>query len=128
MSEAMSTLLSFGGKHTREQLALVETPPATATYHPVPHSEVIAALIETGEHEKPGAHAAFCSCLPLVAVRKLGYHCRNSPSNSLFRTFVRIWTRRWAPFLDHCICCCFTIRLLITWFTVDSTNAVEIRS
>jgi hypothetical protein len=47
MSEALSTLLSYGGKLTRDQLALVETPPATATHRPVPHSEVIAALVET---------------------------------------------------------------------------------
>ena len=31
---------------------------------------------------------------------------------------------RCAPFLLHCICCFFTIRLLITRFTADSTNAV----
>ena len=43
----MSTLLSYGGKLTREQLALVATPPATATHRPVPHAEVIGALIET---------------------------------------------------------------------------------
>ena len=47
MSEATSTLLSYGGKLTREQLAMVSTPPATATHRPVPHSEVIGALIET---------------------------------------------------------------------------------
>jgi hypothetical protein len=47
MSEALSTLLSYGGKLTRDQLALVETPPGTATHRPVPHSEVIDALVET---------------------------------------------------------------------------------
>src|SRR5437016_9326955 len=47
MSEATSTLLSYGGKLTREQLALVTTPPSTATHRPVPHAEVIEALIET---------------------------------------------------------------------------------
>jgi len=47
MSEATSTLLSYGGKFTRDQLALVTTPPATATHRPVPHSEVIQALVET---------------------------------------------------------------------------------
>src|SRR5690242_19760797 len=47
MSEATSTLLSYGGNLTRDQLALVTTPPATATHRPVPHSEVIGALIET---------------------------------------------------------------------------------
>ena len=47
MSEATSTLLSYGGKLTREQLALVETPPGTATHRPIPHAEVIEALTET---------------------------------------------------------------------------------
>src|SRR5690242_20122761 len=47
MSEATSTLLSYGGNLTRDQLALVTTPPATATHRPVPHSEVIGALVET---------------------------------------------------------------------------------
>src|SRR6202140_2527328 len=47
MSEALSTLLSYGGKLTREQLCLVPTPPATATHRPVPHAEVVQSLIET---------------------------------------------------------------------------------
>ena len=42
-----STLISFAGKLTREQLALVATPPGTATHRPIPHSEVVAALVET---------------------------------------------------------------------------------
>jgi hypothetical protein len=45
MSEAM--LIASGGKLTREQVALVTTPPGTATHKPVPHVEVIEALIET---------------------------------------------------------------------------------
>src|ERR1700704_4332580 len=47
MSEALFTLLAYGGKLTREQLFLVPTPPATATHRPVPHAEVVQALIET---------------------------------------------------------------------------------
>ena len=47
MSEATSTLLSYGGKLTREQLALVETPPGTATHRPIAHAEVVNALTET---------------------------------------------------------------------------------
>src|SRR5437899_1311638 len=47
MSEATSTLLSNGGKLTREQLALVATPPGTATHKPIPHAEVVQALVET---------------------------------------------------------------------------------
>lgn len=42
-----STLISSTGKLTREQLALVSTPPGTATHRPVPHAEVVAALVET---------------------------------------------------------------------------------
>jgi len=45
MSE--STLISYGGKLSREQLALMPTPPGTTTHRPIPHGEVIAALIET---------------------------------------------------------------------------------
>ena len=43
-------------------------------------------------------------------------------SKSSLRTWARIWTKRCAPRLVHCICCFFTIRLLIIWFTADSTN------
>jgi hypothetical protein len=45
MSEA--TLISYAGKLTREQLALVQTPMGTATHKPVPHIEVVNAIIET---------------------------------------------------------------------------------
>ena len=45
MSE--STLIASGGKLTRDEVILVATPPGTATHKPVPHGEVIGALIET---------------------------------------------------------------------------------
>src|SRR2546425_8673806 len=45
MTEA--TLVSYEGKLTREQLALVPTPEGTLTHRPVPHIEVVNALIET---------------------------------------------------------------------------------
>jgi hypothetical protein len=41
-----STLMSLTGKITREQLALVPTPPATATHRPIPHVEVVNTLVE----------------------------------------------------------------------------------
>ena len=47
MTESTSTLLSYDGKLTREQIALVPTPASTATHRPIPHGEVISALIET---------------------------------------------------------------------------------
>src|ERR1700758_3502717 len=42
-----STLIASTAKLTRQQLALVPTPPGTATHRPVPHAEVVEALIET---------------------------------------------------------------------------------
>jgi hypothetical protein len=42
-----TTLLSYEGKLTREDLALVPTPAGTATHKPIPHGEVISALVET---------------------------------------------------------------------------------
>jgi hypothetical protein len=47
LSEATSTLISSGGRLTRQQLAAVPTPPATATHRPVPHAEIVEALVET---------------------------------------------------------------------------------
>ncbi|HJU12797.1 MAG TPA: DUF932 domain-containing protein [Candidatus Binataceae bacterium] len=45
MSE--STLLAATEKLDRQQLALVPTPPGTATHRPVPHAELVQALVET---------------------------------------------------------------------------------
>ena len=47
MSET-STLIGYQGRTlSREELALVPTPLATETHRPVPHHEVINALVET---------------------------------------------------------------------------------
>ena len=42
-----STLISYEGKLDRDTLALVPTPQGTATHKPVPHIEVVNALVET---------------------------------------------------------------------------------
>ena len=42
-----SLLLSSGQKISRQELALVPTPAGTSTHKPIPHAEVINALIET---------------------------------------------------------------------------------
>jgi hypothetical protein len=52
-----STLISYEGKLNREQLALVHTPPGTLTHRPVPHIEVVNALIETLGFRHIGVHA-----------------------------------------------------------------------
>jgi hypothetical protein len=46
MSE-ISTLISNNGKITREELAQVPTPLGTTTHRPVPHHEIVEALVET---------------------------------------------------------------------------------
>jgi hypothetical protein len=42
-----STLIASTERLTRQQLVLVPTPPGTATHRPVPHAEVVEALVET---------------------------------------------------------------------------------
>ena len=42
-----STLIASTAKLTRQQLAAVPTPLGTATHRPVPHAEVVEALVET---------------------------------------------------------------------------------
>jgi len=42
-----ATLLSETGKITRQELAMVPTPAGTATHRPIPHIEVVNALIDT---------------------------------------------------------------------------------
>ena len=47
MSET-SALIGYKGRtFPREELALVPTPPATDTHRPVPHHEIVQALVET---------------------------------------------------------------------------------
>ena len=47
MSDTTSTLISAGGKLTRQELVLVPTPLGTTTHKIIPHAEVIEALVET---------------------------------------------------------------------------------
>lgn len=47
MAEASSLLLSRTGTLTRQELALVPTPAGTETHRPIPHADLIAALVET---------------------------------------------------------------------------------
>jgi len=63
-----------------------------------------------------------------VYARNPGYHLRKTSSQSPLSTRVRICSSKWAPRWLQRICCFFTMRLLTTWFTVDSTNPVLIRS
>src|SRR5216684_2874031 len=59
---------------------------------------------------------------------KAGYHTRNVAASSPLSVRVRACRRRCAPSGIHRMCCFLTIRLLTTWLTVDSTNALEIVS
>ncbi len=51
-----STLIVAAGTIDRQQLALVPTPPATITHKPVPHVEVVNALVETLGFRHIGVH------------------------------------------------------------------------
>jgi hypothetical protein len=42
-----ATLISYNRKLTREELACVPTPDATATHQPIPHHRVVEALVES---------------------------------------------------------------------------------
>ena len=42
-----STLISYANKLTREELALIPTPEGTQTHRPIPHQEIVQALVET---------------------------------------------------------------------------------
>ena len=47
MSET-STLIGYQGRTiSREELALIQTPAATSTHVPIPHHEIVQALVET---------------------------------------------------------------------------------
>ena len=51
MSET-STLISCTGKITRAELAMLPTPPSTATHLPIPHAAVVEALVDTLSHRQ----------------------------------------------------------------------------
>jgi len=53
MSET-STLVSWTGKISREELAKLPTPPATETHIPIPHASVVETLVETLSHRHIG--------------------------------------------------------------------------
>ena len=59
---------------------------------------------------------------------KPGYQRWKSPASWSLRTRVRTCSSRWAPRGVQRICCFLTMRLLITWLTADSVNAVEMTS
>src|SRR4030095_15665702 len=55
-----------------------------------------------------------------------GYQRLKMAPNSPLSVRTRVCSNKWAPSLDHCICCFLQKRLLTTSFTVDSTNPVAI--
>jgi nicotinamidase-related amidase len=57
-----------------------------------------------------GGYAAFLSGATFIA----GYHRERVERQSPFNTWVRIWSKRWAPRSLQRICCFFTNRLLTT--------------
>ena len=50
-----SALIAYDGKISREELARVPTPPATATHQPIPHHQIVEALVESLSFRQIGA-------------------------------------------------------------------------
>src|ERR1700741_2523458 len=57
-----------------------------------------------------------------------GYQRLKMAPNSPLSVRTRVCNNKWAPSLDHYICCFLQNCLLITSLTVDSTNPVAIGS
>jgi hypothetical protein len=57
-----------------------------------------------------------------------GYQRLKMAPNSPLSVRTRVCNNKWAPSLDHCICCFLQNRLLTTSLTVDSTKPVAIAS
>src|SRR5205809_7026198 len=55
-----------------------------------------------------------------------GYQRLKMAPSSPFSVRTRVCNNKWAPSLDHCICCFLQNRLLTTSLTVDSTKPVAI--
>src|SRR3954447_11867768 len=80
------------------------------------------------EHKIPwGAQAAAAGIWASFAAMA-GYHFLNVSGRVPSRVWVRVCRSKWAPALDHCICCFLAKRLPTTRLTVDSVKAVEIGS
>jgi hypothetical protein len=63
MSETC-TLIGYSGRTIgREEQALVPTPAATETHRPIPHHEIVRALIETLGFRHVGVHASLLDSL-----------------------------------------------------------------
>lgn len=47
MEQAQLMAHSGSSKITREELKVIQTPPGSPTHQPIPHSEIVGALVET---------------------------------------------------------------------------------
>src|SRR5262249_15602399 len=82
--------------------------------------------LNIGEQGDAGGYAATAISSPSRSMS--GYQRLKMAPNSPLSVRTRVCNNKWAPSLDHCICCFLQNRLLTTSFTVDSTNPVAIAS
>src|SRR6516164_1239145 len=76
------------------------------------------------EHGDAGGYAAIG--ISSIFMSRSRYQRLKMPANSPFSVRTRVCNNTCAPSFDHCICCFLQKRLLMTSFTVDSTNPVAI--
>src|SRR5262249_14922432 len=79
-----------------------------------------------GEQGDAGGYAA--TEISSTSRSMSGYQRLKMAPNSPLSVRTRVCNNKWAPSLDHCICCFLQNRLLTTSLTVDSTKPVAIAS
>src|SRR5262245_58361457 len=79
-----------------------------------------------GEQGDAGGYAA--TGISSTSRSMSGYQRLKMAPSSPLSVRTRVCNNKWAPSLDHCICCFLQNRLLTTSLTVDSTKPVAIAS
>src|SRR3954464_8935292 len=120
----MGTLMHGGERDRSPPAFLVSQAARTESGRPRPSMRLRGACQTVGDDQAATAGTAISLSLAAMAGYPLVNRSRSVPS----RVQVRVCRRKWAPVLDHCICCFLAKRRLTTRLTVDSANAVEIRS
>jgi len=93
MSET-STLIGYNGRTIgREELTLVPTPLATETHRPVPHHEIVQALIETLGFRHIGVvHDEYARCDRTTWAARWLHRCQVEPATRHY------WKQQTQPF------------------------------
>src|SRR2546428_13738421 len=95
--------------------------------------EVVQVLLDrvhrhVGPREQGDAGGYAATEISSTSRSMSGYQRLKMAPNSPLSVRPRVCNNKWAPSLDHCICCFLQNRLLTTSLTVDSTKPIAIAS